>query len=124
MASLNKCLIIGNLGGDPELRYLPNGDAVTNFSVAVNENWTTDGEKHDRTEWFNVVCWRKLAEVCAEHLSKGSSVYIEGRLQTRSWDGQDGKKNYRTEVVGEKVQFLDSKGRERAETPATEDLPW
>lgn len=120
MASLNRVMLIGNLGADPELRYSANGTAVTNFSVAVNESWTSDGEKHDRTEWFNIVTWNKTAEICAEHLSKGSQVYIEGRLQTRSWEGQDGKKNYRTEVVGDKVQFLSPK-QERDET---EGLPF
>ena len=107
MASLNKVMIIGNLGADPELRYTANGNAVTTFNVAANETWNDqNGERKERVEWFNVVTWNKLAETCAQHLAKGRQVYIEGRLQTRSWDGQDGVKHYRTEVIAETVRFL------------------
>lgn len=106
MASLNRVMIIGNLGQDPEQRYTAQGDAVTNFSVAVNDSWADQqGEKHERTEWFNVVTWRKTAEFCGQYLNKGQQVYIEGRLQTRSWE-KDGQKHYRTEVVGDRVQAL------------------
>ena len=109
MAGLNKVMIIGNLGRDPEMRYTPNGAAVTSFSVAVNRRWTSqDGQQQDETEWFNVVAWNKLAETCNQVLGKGRLVYVEGRLRTRSWDGQDGQKHYRTEVVASAVQFLDS----------------
>jgi|SRR5581483_102417 len=109
MAGLNKVMIIGNLGRDPEMRYTPNGAAVTSFSVAVNRRWTSqDGQPQDETEWFNVVAWNKLAETCNQVLSKGRLVYVEGRLRTRSWDGQDGQKHYRTEVIASTVQFLDS----------------
>ncbi len=107
MASLNKCMIIGNLGADPEMQYTANGNAVTKFNVATNESWTDkEGTKHDRTEWFSVVTWNKLAEICAQYLAKGRPVYVEGRLQTRSWDGQDGTKHYRTELIAESVRFL------------------
>lgn len=115
MAGLNKVMIIGYLGRDPEMRYTPSGSAVTSFSVAVSRRWTgSDGQQRDETEWFNVVTWNKLAETCNQVLSKGRHVYVEGRLQTRSWDGQDGQKHYRTEVIAQTVQFLDS-ARARAQ---------
>ena len=104
---LNKCMVIGNLGRDPEMNYTQNGNAVTEFSVASNRQYTTaNGERRDDTEWFNVKCWGKLAETCAQHLSKGQQVYVEGRMSTRSWDGECGKKHYRTELVAETVKFL------------------
>lgn len=107
MASLNKVMVIGNLGADPEMRYTANGNAVTTFNVATNESWTDQaGERKERTEWFSVVTWNRLAETCAQYLTKGRSVYVEGRLQTRSWDAQDGQKRYRTEVIAETVRFL------------------
>ena len=112
MAGLNKVMIIGNLGRDPEMRYTPNGTAVTSFSVAVSRRWNSqDGQQQEDTEWFNVVAWNKLAETCNQSLSKGRRVYVEGRLQTRSWDGQDGQKHYRTEVIASSVLFLDSRPR-------------
>ena len=112
MASLNKVMIIGNLGRDPEMRYTPSGSAVTSFSVAVNRRWNSpDGQQQDETEWFNIVTWNKLAETCNQVLTKGRHVYVEGRLKTRSWDGQDGQKHYRTEVIASTVEFLDSKPR-------------
>src|ERR671939_344533 len=97
-ASLNKVMIIGNLGRDPEMRYTPSGSPVTNFSVAVTRRWNSpDGESREETEWFNVTCWNKLAEIANQYLSKGRQVYIEGRLRTRSWeDQQTGEKKYRT----------------------------
>ncbi len=111
MAGLNKVMIIGNLGKDPEMRYTANGSAVTNFNVAVSRQYSaTDGERREETEWFTVVAWNKLAEQCNQFLQKGRKVYVEGRLQTRSWDGQDGQKRYRTEVVANEVQFLDRMG--------------
>jgi single-strand DNA-binding protein len=103
---LNKVMIIGNLGRDPEMRYTANGTAVTEFSVAATERYTSNGQQQERTEWFNVVTWARLAETCAQYLTKGRQVYVEGRLQTRSWDGQDGQKRYRTEVIAENVRFL------------------
>jgi single-strand DNA-binding protein len=128
MASLNKVMVIGNLGGDPEMRYTASGSAVTNFNVAVNDSFKTrDGEKRETTEWFSVVTWNRLAEICSQYLVKGKQVYVEGRMQTRSWEGTDGTKHYRTELVAENVRFLG--GRERDEGPApysadalTEDL--
>lgn len=116
MASLNRVMIIGNLGADPEMQYTANGHAVTKFDVATNEQWTDkEGEKRDRTEWFSVVAWNKLGETCAQYLAKGRSVYVEGRMQTRSWDGQDGVKHYRTELIAETVRFLG--GRDSAQGP-------
>jgi single-strand DNA-binding protein len=111
MAGLNKVMIIGNLGRDPEMRFTANGSAVTNFTVAVSRQFGGgDGERREETEWFNVVAWNKLAETCNQHLQKGRRVYVEGRLQSRSWDGQDGQKRYRTEVIAQEVQFLDRTG--------------
>jgi single-strand DNA-binding protein len=108
MAGLNKVLIIGNLGADPEMRYTADGNALTNFRVAASRNYTTpEGERREETEWFSVVAWRKLAEQCSQFLQKGRRVYVEGRLRTRSWDTPDGQKRYRTEVVADRVLFLD-----------------
>lgn len=108
--SLNKVMLIGNVGRDPEMRYLQSGEAVTTFSVATNRRWNgADNQPHEETEWHNVVAWRKLAEQCNEYLSKGRKVYIEGRLQTRSWDGPDGQKRYRTEVVASTMIMLDQR---------------
>jgi len=113
---LNKVMIIGNVGRDPEMRYTPSGAAVTSFSVAVSRRWTTpDNQQRDETEWFNVVAWDKLAETCNQLITKGRKVYIEGRLQTRSWEGQDGQKRYRTEVVASQVTLLDARPREAVE---------
>jgi single-strand DNA-binding protein len=109
--SLNKVMIIGNLGRDPELRYTQRGTPVCNFTVAVNRPGRLDdatGQRsEDETEWFAVVAWDKLAETCSQYLAKGRKVYIEGRLQTRSWEGQDGQKRYRTEVVAQNMLLLD-----------------
>ncbi len=108
-AGLNKVMIIGNLGADPEMRYTANGTAVTNLRVAVNRNYSTqDGERREETEWFRVVAWGKLGEIVSQYLTKGRRVYVEGRLQTRQWDDQDGQRRYTTEVVAQDVQFLDS----------------
>ena len=107
---LNKVMIIGRLGRDPEMRYTPNGRPVTAFSVAVNRSWTAgDGDKREETEWFNVVAWGNLAEICKQHLRKGQTVYVEGRLQTRGWDDPDGKKHYRTEIVANEMIMLSDK---------------
>ena len=111
MAGLNKVMLIGNVGKDPEMRYTANGHAVTTFSVAVNRNFQSpDGERREETDWFEIVTWNKLAELCSQFLQKGRQAYIEGRLQTRSWEGQDGQKRYRTEVVAQTVLFLGSAG--------------
>jgi single-strand DNA-binding protein len=110
VASVNKVILIGNLGKDPELRYTPGGSAVTNFPIATNERWKDkNGQPQERTEWHNIVLWGRLAEIANEYLKKGSPVYIEGRLQTRSWEDRDGNKRYTTEVVGNQMQML---GRE------------
>ena len=105
---LNKVMIIGSVGRDPELRYTPTGSPVTNFDVAVvSHSYTTpEGERREKTEWFNVVAWGRLAEVCKTHLSKGQQVYIEGRLQTRGWEDDHGKKHYRTEIVAQEMKLL------------------
>ena len=108
---VNKVILIGNSGADPELRYTPGGTAVSNFSIATNESWTdSSGERQERTEWHRIVVWGRLAEICNQYLRKGSKVYIEGKLQTRSWEGQDGVKRYTTEVVARDMQMLDSRG--------------
>ena len=108
MAGLNKVMIIGNVGTDPEMRYTANGRAVTSFRVAANRSFTTaEGERRDETEWFAVVAWQKLAEQCSQYLQKGRRVYVEGRLQTRSWDTPDGQRRFRTEVIADRVLFLD-----------------
>lgn len=113
---LNKVMCIGNVGRDPELRYTPSGTSVATFSVAVGRRWTNPaGEPQEETTWFNIVAWDKLAEVCNQLVTKGRKVYIEGRLQTRSWEAQDGQKRYRTEVVATTMLLLDNRPNERAE---------
>lgn len=119
--SLNKVLLIGNLTRDPELRYTPQGTAVSTFGVATNRSWTTDtGEKHEEAEFHTIVVWNKLAEICSQFLAKGRQVYIEGRLSTREWEAQDGTKRRTTEVVANEVIFLGGGGppREEIEVPA------
>ena len=108
MASVNKAILIGNLGSDPELRYTPQGTAVTHFNIATAESWIKDGVKSEKTEWHRIVVWGKQAENCNEYLSKGRQVYIEGRIQTRSWDDKEGNKKYTTEIVANIVQLLGS----------------
>lgn len=104
---LNKVMLIGNLGKDPEMRYTANGSAVTSFSLAVSRSFAAEEGRREETEWFNIVAWNKLAELVGAHLHKGRKVFVEGRLQSRSWDGNDGQKHYRTEVVANQVLFLD-----------------
>ncbi|HUL43165.1 MAG TPA: single-stranded DNA-binding protein [Bacteroidota bacterium] len=110
--SLNRVQLIGNLGKDPELSYTASGVAVAKFSIATGERWKDqDGNVQERTEWHNIVVWRKLAEVCGQYLKKGSRIYLEGRLQTRSWDDKNtGVKRYTTEIVGDDMIMLDSRG--------------
>jgi single-strand DNA-binding protein len=111
MAGLNKVMLIGNVGKDPEMRYTANGKAVTTFSIACNRSHNTpEGERREETDWFDVVTWDKLAELCSQFLQKGRQAYVEGRLQTRSWEGQDGQKRYKTEVVAQTVLFLGAAG--------------
>ena len=109
---LNKAMVIGNLGRDPEMRYTQGGQAVTNFSVATSRRWTgQDGEPREDTEWHRIVAWGKLAEICNEYLSKGSSVYIEGRIQTRQYEDREGVTRYTTEIVAREMQMLGSRPR-------------
>jgi single-strand DNA-binding protein len=107
MPSVNKVILLGNLGRDPELRFLPNGDAVCNFSIATTDSWKDKaGEKQEKTEWHNIVMYRKLAEIAGEYLKKGRPVYLEGRLQTRKWQTKDGQDRYTTEIVADNMQML------------------
>ena len=112
MASVNKAIIIGNLGRDPEIRYTPGGQPVANFTVATNERWTdkSSGQQQERTEWHRIVVWGKQAENCSQYLKKGRSVYIEGRIQTREWTNKEGQKQWTTEIVANLVQFLGGRG--------------
>jgi len=109
---VNKVIIVGNLGQDPETRYMPSGAAVTNFTVATNESWKDKqtGEQKDRTEWHRVAMFNRLAEIAAEYLRKGSQVYIEGKLRTRKWQGQDGQDRYTTEIIADEMQMLGGRG--------------
>jgi len=112
MPGLSKATIIGNLGGDPEMRYTPAGRAFTSFSVACNRTYSTgEGERKEETEWFRVTAWGKLAEVCSQYLNKGSRVYVEGRLSSRTWEGADGQKRFSLEVTANEMQILDSRVR-------------
>jgi single-strand DNA-binding protein len=129
MAGINKAIIVGRLGRDPEMRYTPDGTAVANFSVATSEEWKdkNSGEKKERTEWHRIVAWRRLGEICGEYLSKGRQVYVEGKLQTRSWE-QDGVTRYSTEIVATDVQFLGGRddaggGRPARSQPADKGYP-
>ena len=107
---INKVILIGNLGADPEVRYTQNGTAVANFRVATTETWTKDGKKEEQTEWHRIVAFARLGEICGEYLAKGSRVYIEGRLQTRKWDDRDGNTRYTTEVVAREMKMLSPRG--------------
>lgn len=115
MRGVNKAIIVGNLGQDPETRYLQNGDPVTNLSVATSEQWKdkNSGEKKEKTEWHRVVMFKRLAEIAAEYLRKGSQVYIEGKIQTRKWQDKDGNDRYSTEIVASEMQMLGGKGESR-----------
>ncbi len=118
MVDLNRIQVIGNVGGDPEMRYTPQGNPVTNFTIATNRNYTTpQGERREETEWFRVVTWNKLAETCSQFLAKGRRAYVEGRLRSSTWDGQDGQKRFRNEIVANTVIFLDRPG-----APADEEV--
>lgn len=121
---LNKVMIIGHLGRDPELRYTPSGRPVTSFSVATSRTWTNaDGERREETEWFNVVAWGSLAEICKQHLRKGQQVYIEGRLQTRGWEDEEGRKHYRTELVAQEMILLGGAAPSPPQPAATPEEP-
>ena len=111
---LNKVMIIGYLGRDPEMRYTPSGRPVTSFSVATSRTWTSaEGERREETEWFNVVAWGTLAEICKTHLTKNQQVYVEGRLQTRGWEDETGKKHFRTELVANEMILLGDRRRDQ-----------
>jgi len=107
---VNKVILIGNLGKDPEIRYTQNGTAVVNFTLATTDSWTKDGETNERTEWHNIVAWARLAEICNQYLQKGKQVYIEGRIQTRKWEDRDGNTRYTTEIVAQNMQMLGGRG--------------
>ena len=125
MAAVNKAIILGNLGRDPEVRYTSDGNAVTTFSVATTETRKDrDGNSQEHTEWHRIVVFGRLAEVCGEYLAKGRSVYVEGSIRTRSWDDREGNKRYTTEIVGRTVQFLSPRGesgRQSGGAPPAED---
>lgn len=117
--SVNRVILVGNLGRDPEMRSTDSGTSVCNFSIATSENWTDKtGEKQERTEWHRIVVWAKLAEICGQYLKKGRQVYIEGRLQTRKWQDKDGNERYTTEVVAQNVVFLGAKSEQNDQKPA------
>lgn len=119
---INKVILVGNVGVDPDVRYLPNGNAVTTLSVATSESWKdkTTGEKQDRTEWHRVVCFNRLGEIAGEYIRKGSKLYVEGSLRTRKWQDQQGQDRYTTEIIASDIQMLDSKGGGSANY---EDMP-
>jgi len=120
MPSVNKVILMGNLGRDPEVRFMPNGDAVCNFSIATTDSWKDKaGEKQEKTEWHNIVMYRRLAEIAGEYLKKGRPVYLEGRLQTRKWQTKEGQDRYTTEIIADSMQMLG--GRDGA--PAQDSQP-
>lgn len=126
MAGVNKVILVGNLGADPEIRYTPGGMAVVTFKLATSETWVKDGKKESKTEWHKVVAFNKLAEICGQYLSKGKQVYIEGKIQTRNWDDKDGNKKYTTEIVANSMQMLGSKGEggaHAASDVSVDDIP-
>lgn len=125
MPSVNKVIIVGNLGRDPETRYMPNGEAVTNIAVATTESWKdkTSGEKKELTEWHRITFYRKLAEIAGQYLKKGSSVYIEGKLQTRKWADKDGVERYTTEIISDSMQMLGGKQESQSDRPAERQAP-
>ncbi len=127
MAGVNKVILVGNLGADPEIRYTPGGMAVVNFRLATSETRANkDGNKETKTEWHRVVAFGKLAEICGEYLSKGKQVYIEGKIQTRSWDDKDGNKKYTTEILANTMQMLGGRGEgssHGASDVSADDIP-
>ena len=122
--SVNKVILVGNLGKDPELRYTPSGAAVATFSLATSERYKDkSGQMQEKTEWHNIVVWRNLAEICGKYLHKGKQIYIEGRIQTRSYDDRDGNKRYMTEIVADQMQMLGRAGEESGGTAPRESRP-
>ena len=122
--SINKVILIGRLGRDPEMRYTPGGKAVTNFTMATSESWKDDsGEKQEHTEWHRIVIWGKMAELADKHLSKGSQVYIEGKISTKEWTDKEGVKRYTTEIVASHMTFLGEKGEGKSHEAPADDNP-
>src|SRR5437867_435406 len=124
--SVNKVILIGRLGADPEVRYTPSGAPVANFRIATSESWNDkQGQRQERTEWHRIVAWGKLAELCGEYLSKGRQVFVEGRLQTRAWDDREGNKRYTTEIQAREITFLGGRGEaaERKQPAVSEEAP-
>ena len=123
MASVNKVILIGNLGADPETRYLPSGDAVTNIRIATTDTWKDkSGEKQEHTEWHRIAFFGKTAEIAGEYLKKGSPVYVEGRIRTRKWQDKEGQERFSTEIVGDRMQLLGGRGGGGAESMAREPV--
>lgn len=112
MSGVNKVILVGRLGADPEVKAIGSGSTVARLNIATSESWVKDGQRQERTEWHRVTVWGKLAEICGKHLAKGRQVYVEGKLQTRQWEDQQGQKRYTTEIVASTVQFLGSAGAE------------
>ncbi|MDG4596715.1 MAG: single-stranded DNA-binding protein [Candidatus Contendobacter sp.] len=125
MASVNKVILIGNLGKDPDVRYMPNGRAVANVTIATNESWKdrNTGEKQERTEWHNVVFYSPLAEIVGQYLRKGSSVFVEGRLQTRKWQDKNGQDRYTTEIIANEMKMLGGRGSAGGSAPFSGEEP-
>jgi single-strand DNA-binding protein len=125
MAGVNKVILVGKLGKDPEVKYTPSGVTVAQFSIATSDEWKDKetGEKQERTEWHRIVAWRRLAEICGEYLRKGSQVYIEGKIQTRQWEDRDGNKRYTTEIVAQNMQMLSSANKSARAEPHDPGFP-
>jgi single-strand DNA-binding protein len=124
MASVNKVILIGNLGRDPEVRYMPSGDPMVNINLATTDNWRDkSGEKQEKTEWHRVVMFGKIAEIAGEYLKKGSQAYFEGRLQTRKWTDKEGQERYTTEIVADRMQMLGSRSGGTARAMPDDDVP-
>jgi single-strand DNA-binding protein len=124
MASVNKAILIGNLGRDPEIRYTPSGQAVASFTIATTDKWRDkDGQMQERTDWHNIVCWGRQAEIANQYLKKGRPVYIEGRIQNRSYDDKEGNKRYISEVIVQRLQFLGGKPGESTAQQETPEAP-
>jgi len=122
---LNKVMLIGYLGRDPEMRYTPSGKSVASFSIACDHSWkSSDGEKHTETDWFNVIAWGELAEICNQYLSKGNQAYIEGRIQTRTWQDNEGKQRKSVDIVAQQVLLLNSKNKDTSFDDSASDIEY
>ena len=121
---INKVILVGNLGRDPELRYTQGGTAVANFTIATNERWTDkQGERQERTEWHRILAWGRLAEIVGEYMNKGKQVYVEGSLQTRKWEDRDGNTRYTTEIKAQNIQMLSGRDQDSVPSPGNEEAP-